>query len=362
MTIHYAKGLEFDAVVLPELSASFLRGRERTLLTHRPAPAARLEAVSVRPSGAVRALDPQGLMALSEEQERRDVREALCLLYVAMTRARHCLEMIVAPKCERGPGQLLRDLLGGGALGAPDAEGRLWAHEGSRPAWHVPRAPTPQAPEAQPALVLGRATRPRAAVRRTPSAAEGAGRLEVRALLRSPAAAARVRGLLMHRWLESIEWLEGFSASDAELAALARPLTSDQRLVRETLGLLREALARPGLRGVLARDAQAPGVELEVWRERGFARVLPGPEGRDELWTGAIDRAVIEREGGRAVRARLFDFKTDRIEAREVDGKLEHYRPQLEAYRRVLADVLGWAQAKVEAAAVFVELDLVQSV
>ncbi len=366
MTVHAAKGLEFDAVVLPELDGA-LELRKSALLTRRPRASGPFDAVSHSRGSALAALDPDGLGALAAHQEERATREALCLLYVAMTRARYRLDLIV--KHRKDPTRsgktfagILREALAPGR--GPDEHGVLWRHEGSCEPWHPAHLRAAGAP---PAFAAPRAPRFRdvpapALVRRTPSAQEGAGMLEPAELLRSPAAETRLRGQLVHRFLQEVEWLEGFDASDAALAALARPLRAPRALVERSLRELRAALARPRLGELLGRAAherRAAGAELRVWRERAFAVLLPGAEGHEELWSGAFDRVVLAVRDGRVVSAELVDFKTDRVEPDDVAERAAYYRPQLEGYRRVLARMCGLEPASIRALLAFVQADLI---
>ena len=98
-----------------------------------------------------------------------------------------------------------------------------------------------------------------------------------------------------------------------------------------------EALAclrAPELAGVFQKLAGA-----EVWRERTFEIVLDG------AWvTGVFDRVVVERDGaGHAVRATVFDFKTDSVgeSATEVAAVVAKHSAQLNPYRRVVAVLTG---------------------
>ncbi len=60
---------------------------------------------------------------------------------------------------------------------------------------------------------------------------------------------------------------------------------------------------------------------------------------------------------GAWTRAAVTDFKTDRVSAGELDARVEFYRPQLEGYRRVLAESTGLAPAAVEARLLFLRAD-----
>jgi ATP-dependent exoDNAse (exonuclease V) beta subunit len=348
MTIHAAKGLEFDCVILPELNEPFTTG-EQGMLTRRMYPAQRMDAVSVPASSAVRDLDPDGLGALHAHHEERLMRESLCVLYVAMTRAKHRLEMIVRAESTRRHGsyaKILCHALAGGAVA--QAGGVLWSHpESAKVGLPAPKAAQATSPAAAPELLWAAHPAPRLP-RRTPSGEEDLLPRSAADLLRSPTSRARTRGILFHRWLEQIEWLDSFDASDAELIALATRLTTDADLIRSALEGFRSKLEAPALRALLTRPG--PSGEILVWRERPFCVPLDG-----ELWSGAFDRVVLEREQGAFVRADVIDFKTDRVEGAQLEQRLEHYRPQIEAYRRVLAHATGLALDAVRARMFFLE-------
>jgi ATP-dependent helicase/nuclease subunit A len=359
MTVHSAKGLEFDAVILPELDGAFLPQRSE-LLTERPDPAGLVTAVSRAPAEEVCRMEAT-LEALWSQRERRELREALCLLYVAMTRARHRLEMIVQhrkkPELPHSFAGVLRAALGT-ALGPPG--GVLWTHGENASPWFTPRkarAEVEARTVPRPAPFRTGAAAPLA--HRSPSASEGGGKRPVAELLRSPRSDARRTGDLVHRWLSAIEWLEDFRLGDAELLALGRGVTTDERLLAATLAELRGYLARPNTRAELLRGA---GSERVVWRERSFALVLDETDGTRALWTGAFDRVVLEGRPGAWTRAVVTDFKTDRVKTAELDARVEFYRPQLVAYRRALGKITGLAEPSIEARLLFLRADEVRAI
>jgi len=341
MTVHAAKGLEFDAVVLPELDWDVARDATE-FLTQRPDPAGPIERVSRRPKREM-AQQHAELEALFDFVRGRELGEELCILYVAMTRAIHRLDMLTKyRKPERAPSLTFAGILRAG-LAAPGSCGpELWAHPRNTDPWcsDEKRRPADAAEEAlEPELRLAPSRRPRALPTETPTAREGGGRIEARALLRPRAARARARGSLIHRWLEEVEWVEDFARSDEELLALGVALEGDLERRRAALADFRGFLAAPSTRAVLSRAGRG---EVEVWREREFSVVLPEGERGQVLWNGSFDRVHLEREGGRLARAEVIDFKTDRVRGgAEALERAELYRPQLEAYRRVLARMTG---------------------
>lgn len=96
MTVHQAKGLEFDAVVLPELDGNLARPSGNCI--------ADIRNLARPPRGITRYLNQKSWHFLSRrwqrafgQQAEAVMTEALCLLYVAMTRARQSLQLVIAP-------------------------------------------------------------------------------------------------------------------------------------------------------------------------------------------------------------------------------------------------------------------------
>jgi ATP-dependent helicase/nuclease subunit A len=114
MTINRAKGLEFDAVFLPELDWSAF-GQSPLCLTRRAEPQAphSIAAIYRYPKENIRRLD-SALEAAYRAKQDEEVTGMLCLLYVALTRARYTLHLYLEPPSKSGltPAHLLRHALG----------------------------------------------------------------------------------------------------------------------------------------------------------------------------------------------------------------------------------------------------------
>ena len=94
MTIHAAKGLQFDAVVLPELDAS-LTGRAPAFVVARDPASLNVSFVCRYANESVqKLLSPNEQLAFEHDRKQR-VEESLSLLYVAMTRAVYGLYLFV---------------------------------------------------------------------------------------------------------------------------------------------------------------------------------------------------------------------------------------------------------------------------
>ena len=102
MTVHKAKGLDFDMVFLPDLDGDALGAKDRSggLLVGR-GEKREIRWALERPAGGL--LDADPVLAEQRQQSVTDeIYEGFCRLYVAMTRARHGLYMVVDPLSKRG--------------------------------------------------------------------------------------------------------------------------------------------------------------------------------------------------------------------------------------------------------------------
>ncbi|QDS92222.1 Putative ATP-dependent DNA helicase YjcD [Roseimaritima multifibrata] len=100
MTVHQAKGLEFDAVVLPELEYALGASGVRCV-ARRPSPTDPPEAMLRYLGKASWRLLPEAWQRAFGAMAAGSVTETLCLLYVSVTRPRHGLYMFVAPTPSR---------------------------------------------------------------------------------------------------------------------------------------------------------------------------------------------------------------------------------------------------------------------
>lgn len=98
MTIHKAKGLEFDAVVVVDLGQAMIsQVHSRPFLTHCDSPFSGYTEIVPMPKKILTAYEPE-LLRLWQEAEEEQMFEALSILYVAVTRARYGLYVYLPPK------------------------------------------------------------------------------------------------------------------------------------------------------------------------------------------------------------------------------------------------------------------------
>jgi len=359
MTVHKAKGLEFDAVVLAELSASW-GVKAGGVVAVRGGP---LEAVAV-----ATVLPRKGQLWLHPDLERaaewglgRIAYEELCGLYVGMTRARRLLEMVVPMTTENKDGGLaltagnvLREGLGIAPEGEPGGVVKEWKR-GS--AWHAGLAASAADPEPTEVALRVRPSGedlPWRRKRRSPSGLKGGGVVSMDEVLGPERPAAR-RGTLLHAWFELVEWLDDGEPSDADLEAVARSLGFAGW--RDHVAAYRAAL-RGGVGDRLRRgwySGRMGGAErLSVVRERAFACAVDGAGGEGALLSGRFDRVVIGWGGGRPAWAEVMDFKSDAgASASELAAG---YAEQMGAYRSAAGSLWGLGPGSVRATLLFTAL------
>ncbi len=391
MTVHQSKGLQFDVVVLPELSTNLV-GHPDPVVIDRPEPAGPVERVCRYASADVRQLLPPAFQQMFDEATNRSVTEALCVLYVAVTRAVHALHMIIPPSSEneRSLPCTFAGLLRVTLRDARPAEpGAILFHHGD-PKWHLcsvsrevceepdSAAETSSEPiSVHLAPVDPASGRRRGWERARPSGLEGGTRVDVRQILTSSRSSAFLQGQLIHAWFEQIEWLEDGRPTEHVLRRVWDQIMaggeSPTLSFPEQSARFQEMLDRSAIAGLLNRQRyerietvgfasdvchalKGDPLTLKVQNERGFAI-----RQRGQLLNGFIDRLVLLESQGRIVAAEIIDFKTDAFnasDAKQLSAKVEFYGPQLDAYRRSVAKLTGLPTDRIAATLSFVSVGL----
>jgi len=386
MTINKAKGLEFDVVVLADLQRQMLRNNDAQVYVLKDPSDRAVRGVYRGATEKVRA----GWPALQEaygQHVTRQVHDDLSKLYVAMTRARHGLHMIIDPITKTKKGEIAKngwaspsyaailrrglsqceaqeDLAGAQVLyvaGQPDWVDSDWFKE------KCGQTKTNVSREHRGCVKVSLASPNRKAPARSwrqvnPSSLEAGGRVKAGDLLAIEVSQARQRGAVLHGWFELIDWLDVDDRSRLDNQALLESAYVvepgiDEEELSELMSRFRQMLSQPGVGAALAHPELAPGQQVELWKERGFAVQIDG-----RLVTGRFDRVVVYRQQGQPVKVEVIDFKTDRIwpDKKNLPRLIQTYRPQIEAYRMAVSTMLNLppapgAPGAIRASLVFVD-------
>ena len=312
MTVHKAKGLGMDVVILPEL------GGHQSLS-------------QLKPSGISLVRDQDGKVSwgldlppadmCEEDDELRRAREdmkanqafgELCVFYVAMTRAKHAVYCLTAERQKRKNAArwLMRSFPAGTDQDPVREVGdKDWFTRLEKPELELP------------VMISDRSIKQIESMRHSssPSSHEGE---DIPAGLILGGGAARHLGTEVHELLAQVEWL-------GEEPDYAGATAEGEKLVREFLASDRA--------GVMKK----PGENFTVWRETAFDVEVDG-----RAVSGIFDRVHVEfGKDGKPASAKIYDFKTDKG---DVDLR-ERYKDQLDAYNKAAALLLGISPDKVKA-------------
>ncbi len=331
MTIHRAKGLEFDHVIVPALDRA-TRGGERRLLRWIDLPSQASESnLLIAPTPPVGAKEEGDLnVYLKDLLRQRDANERCRLMYVATTRARRTLWLSGAPAVS-ADGTVKPDKRTLLAILWPALAARFETVAGA----DAPAALAPTAPlirlladwrpaDLPPALPLTQL--PSAYLAAEPPEFSWVGETQ------------RHIGTAVHAWFARLAQQplptdeaigQAGTAVLAQLQRLGVPAREQERAAQLILSAVRRTLADERGRWILSSRHRETHSEL----------ALTGLTG-GRLRSVVIDRCFVDESGTRWV----IDYKTSRHEGGDLEGFLEQemqrYRPQLEEYR-TLAAALG---------------------
>ena len=361
MTVHKSKGLEFDAVFLPDLDID-LSSANRLFVLRGSDPCQAPDGVLRYMNAQLQAVLPSDWQTAFAMDKERGVNESLCLLYVAMTRARQALYMTTRPtsgKPLQSLGSLLQSTLGNGQ---PAAEPEAVLYELGTREWYPPKsqpsAESKKTAKSQPTVaelspIELRTDLASAPVRGLRVAAPSILQTTqhaiplVRAFSASHAVGA-THGTLMHALFEQVEWLEEYEFDRDTLKRVALASVEPEALRHVSLERLLDEFAEHlklhSVRSALSRARyQQPRLghvpdAVEIDNERMVSLIVD-----DKLITGTIDRLAVLMQDGRPYAAEIFDFKTDQLDTAQpkkwLRERIEHHRPQLEIYAQVVAEL-----------------------
>jgi ATP-dependent exoDNAse (exonuclease V) beta subunit len=379
MTVHQAKGLQFDVVVLTELDGR-LKSQSPQCVWRRPTPFDRIDMVTTYISASLRRFFPDAVKAMHGDFEQDDVREQLCILYVACTRAIHALHMILKPakSALASTAGLIQSAL---ELRGPLEPGKRVYQMGDE-RWFEKVDWREQQDQGEP--VDDRTTRPqtirlrssggsprRTAETLSPSSREGGARIRLADRLALEGTESLRYGTVIHAWLAQIKWLESAGVDGEALRRIARQEGMKGEQTDRAIASFQAMLQRPEIQRLLK--------ESEYRQSERFARFGFGGDSiridvRNEqpitgrtsegLVSGIADRLLVFRNtSNQPVAADIIDYKTDAIgEKPSLNAKFEFYRPQILAYRAAIQQMLQLDASHVQACLVFVGQGIVRAV
>lgn len=362
MTVHKSKGLEFDAVFLPDLDIDFA-GNPPLLVVRGEDPCSQPDGVLRYMNENLQQMLPQSWQRAFAQTKERDVVESLCLLYVAMTRARQALYMTTHPT-SGGKKQNFESMLQ--SVLAPSNEvGKSEAvlYEKGNATWYldqpaivntVQQAVTPLAIR----LRRDQDSAPKRSMRvaAPSSAGQAAEPVPLANAFSFNQSIGATFGTLIHAFFEQVVWLDDFKVNRQELRRIALAAVTPEELrhikVDAAIDSFQDMLHLRSVRTALSATRYKKHIfgaipdRVEIDNERTINLVM-----EDQLVSGTIDRLVLLMKDGRPYAAEIIDFKTDAYDPAMTllwtQDRIEYHRPQLEIHRQVISELFELPKERV---------------
>ena len=355
MTGHKSKGLEFDAVFLPDTTLHSNNGKnylpEAQIIRYSESEEVREvldpKWVSYMPNKYIVSTIPEFAGHMKQKEYGR-VLEKCCSLYVEMTRAKSALFILTSRNNTDGafsPDKVLLEQLVAYGVQRSDLELKsllsdpeiaehspalLYSHGDWH--WYIKAAPElKKAGEKSGEKVL---TLPHIHLeKRRERMASGEKSVEfvTDPEKRFSSLNGKSIGTQVHELFEKISFIPAdFDPGKFAADSSADPIAAE---------IFCRAMEKDSpIRAALSESAD--GREKEVWCEKRF--LLRNPQG--EIIPGAFDRVVIFKENGIPAAAEIFDYKSDNMQSA---AEFAVYFPQLKLYRESLAQMLALPPEKI---------------
>ncbi len=368
MTIHKSKGLEFDAVVLPIFKSGSvgLAGQASKIIIDRPGPAEPAKMVTRYVGQKQQKFLPPEVQEAFANDDRRKIREAMCLLYVALTRAAHALHIVIS--CGEKPES---KTVGGVILSTmTDQPERTQSviYESGDPEWAQSIVDdsndnpletlqgemdkfynAARLDQRARQVEVGISSR-RGVSNIAPSSIEGSKEVRLQDIFNAgDEPIALERGRLLHACFELVKWLDQSVPEAQQLNRQLDTVATDPVLKRKTIKEFYNAIEKGAFRKLLEFQQYREHYlvqfsddrnRMEVFNERRFAATVATAEST-ELIEGVVDRLILVYQDDVLVAADVIDFKSDAIGKQELTAKVAAYTPQMSAYREAISLSLG---------------------
>jgi ATP-dependent exoDNAse (exonuclease V) beta subunit len=340
LTIHRSKGLQYTAVYLPCLNDSyhfFGKERDRAPLSLDDPDTFEPKWILHRPAKPVRQLDPEFLKAQVAEQSD-EAYEALCKIYVGMTRAERRLVLITeavdeenSPKDSYDYAKMIEKILGAGIQATGNEIARHYGDAG----WITLLEPKSNPKEgtetglAPPKVEFKAVESPEKFL---PSDKKEAKRYPFRSRTKVDLTKPKGKdiGNVIHALMEPLEWdIQGF-LSDLQGKS---PGKAPEALHQHAKAIIESCLKSKAIAAALSAKPEG-GTLL---KERKFSLLME--EGK--IVTGNADRIHLV-PGKSAV---IFDYKSDTCDLEELKAK--HAR-QMNMYRTATSRIWGIPSDKIQ--------------
>ena len=332
ITVYKAKGLEYDMVILPKLS---IKDGILDAQIHRG-----IQVLENENDGhEIATLLPPRNIALSDSSlkikvKKLDIKycyEKLCVLYVALTRAKKAMYIFSEPEREKSKtihlSTILNRLLEWNkpVENSPFCADAPIIYSYGNPSWYLEKeSEVKEKHKLEPRPI--KFIKPKIQKEIFPS--KEVKNTSLRFIPDSENKALNI-GLCIHEIFEYIGWLDG-SIQDSFIDNIIFTKHFDEDIISESKLKLKEALQNIEVKKLLSR----PSETSEIWCEKEFSLLIDG------TWQkGRFDRVMIEKDNdGNILKATIIDYKYEEITDNE--AVKARYSAQLYFYKKILSCIL----------------------
>lgn len=359
MTIHKSKGLEFDVVFLIGLEQSLIASPKT--LTQRNNIFQPLNKVCPSPNSKLCLLDERFNSMYSQHQNKQ-VKEALNVLYVAMTRASRAMFIMLDKSKTKNKTSFSEIIQNALDIKKQSINNKVLFSLGDKD-WtkllnqtKITKKISPlksKAPTA-PLLIQFPSIKMKGFRQVSPSALEGSSSDKPKTNLRLSNHEALRYGSIVHALFEKVSWLEEINFDEESLIKTLNKKFPESVIRREHLQHFFNALNAPVVSKLFSRQkySSLDANELKVFTELPFAIIE-----NETLIQGSIDRLVIAYKNQQPIYAEVIDLKTDKlssqISGQSIQEKAIYYKPQLDSYRKVVTKITKLKEENVRTKLVF---------
>ena len=385
MTIHKSKGLEFDSVILPLFTVGSigLSGHPAKIIVDRDGPADPAKMVTRHINKKLQKFLPPEVQDAFHDDDRRKIRESMCLLYVALTRAAHSLHVVVS--CGEKP---TSKTMAGVVLATMTEEPercKAVLYESGDDDWYKKLTTSASAEglekdDEDQRLQLSKfylesrknqkGSRIRIGIQSrrginsvVPSGMAGGDEVSLRDILGvGEDSAAMQRGTLLHACFELVQWLDQAAPTSDDLSEHLEKVATGSVFKKIAIKEFFNAIEKGSFPKLLNFESYREHYlvqfsdsrnRMEVFNERRFAATI-AREDSTELIEGVVDRLILVYEDEVLVAADVIDFKSDSIGKHELAAKVAAYSSQLSAYREAVSVSLGLPVAAISTRLAFI--------